>query len=283
MSLVTVAVPAYNGASEMISVSYPVGTGNGGNGTSVTIGRDRDHRTNALTYGNSGGTITSDGVTYSQSGRIVDEAIDGVDANSSGANFVYDAAGRLTSAKVPGHSYAYGFAPSGGCGANPAAGQNTNRTSFQDNGGTAIAYCYDNADRMTSTTDSRYGSPTYDAHGNVTSMGTATMTYDGADRHMSTTDGSTTVTYVRDALDRIVSRTSGGTVTRYAYGDSTDSPMAILDGNNVLVDLEVPLLGGATMDVRTSGSTTTTTWNYANIHGDIVAQANSSGTKQGSE
>ena len=36
------------------------------------------------------------------------------------------------------------------------------------------------------------------------------------------------------------------------------------------------------MDVRNTSGTVTTTWNYANIHGDVVAQADASGAKQGS-
>ena len=35
------------------------------------------------------------------------------------------------------------------------------------------------------------------------------------------------------------------------------------------------------MDVRNTSGTVTTTWNYSNIHGDVVASANSSGTKIG--
>ncbi len=281
-SLVTMAIPSYNSANELISVSYPTGTGNGGNGTSVTIGRDVNRRVNAMTYAKGTGLITSDAVTYSQSGRIVDQSIDGVDPHTAGSNFTYDGAGRLTEGRVPGHHYTYSFAGSGGCGVAKAAGLNSNRTSMSDNGATAITYCYDNADRLTSTSDSRYGSIAYDSHGNTTRLGTSTMAYDIADRHRATTDGSTTVTYTRDALDRIVSRTAGKITTRYSFSDGSDSPAVILDGANVIVDKELTLVGGATVDIRTSGGKTTVIWNYANIHGDIVAQADAVGSKLGS-
>ncbi len=108
---------------------------------------------------------------------------------------------------------------------------------------TTVAYCYDNADRLTATTVTNPpagASPVagsnltastlqYDAHGNTTTLGNQSMTYDVADRHMSTTvvDGGTTsaVTYQRDATGRIVARTStvGGTSTtiRYLYAGGT--------------------------------------------------------------
>ena len=50
-----------------------------------------------LTYKNMAGMVwASDSVTYSQSSRVVDEMIDGVDANPVAPNFTYDNAGRLT-------------------------------------------------------------------------------------------------------------------------------------------------------------------------------------------
>jgi hypothetical protein len=86
----------------------------------------------------------SDQVTRSQSGRVVNELIDGVDPDPAANNFVYDGAGRLSSAKVPGHTISYGFAPTGGCGVMATAGRNTNRTSVTDNAAT-YSYCYDQA------------------------------------------------------------------------------------------------------------------------------------------
>ncbi len=63
----------------------------------------------------------SDQVTRSQSGKVVAQATYGVDAYPAGPNFAYDGAGRLTTARVPGHTYTYEFAPSGACGAPPSA------------------------------------------------------------------------------------------------------------------------------------------------------------------
>jgi len=57
--------------------------------------------------------------------------------------------------------------------------------------GTTTTYCYDHADRLTSTSDTRYTNPTYDAHGNTVGLGDETLGYDGADRHLTTTVAAT--------------------------------------------------------------------------------------------
>jgi YD repeat-containing protein len=80
-------------------VTYPAGTGNAGNAgnaTTGTIGRDRDGATASLASKRSDGTpLASDAVTRSQAGKVVDQLIDGADADPAGRNFSYDGAGRL--------------------------------------------------------------------------------------------------------------------------------------------------------------------------------------------
>jgi hypothetical protein len=193
-----------------------------------------------------------------------------------GNNFVYDGVGRLTSAWVGSLAYTYAFAPTGGCGSTPSAGKNTNRT--VDNGVTKT-YCYDAADRLTSSSDAAVGTPTYDAHGNTTSLATPqTMTYDGADRHMSTTTGAATVRYTRVVTDRIVARlVNGSTVARYGFSGDGDPPDFTMDGSSNVVERDVSLLGGVTVTKRSAGDV----WSYPNVHGDVVASANSAGAKQG--
>ncbi|MDP9386507.1 MAG: RHS repeat protein [Actinomycetota bacterium] len=163
-----VAVPGYDAAGQLASVSYPSGTGNGGNGTSLSpISRDLAGRTTGLTWNLAGATV-ADSVTRSQSGKVTAQTAEG-----RASTFGYDGAGRLTSANVPGHSLTYGFAPSGGCGSAATAGKNTNRTSMVDNAVTT-SYCYDAADKVTSTTDARYGAIAYDGHGNTATLGSQT-------------------------------------------------------------------------------------------------------------
>jgi RHS repeat-associated protein len=146
-----------------------------------------------------------------------------------------------------------------------------------DNGATA-SYCYDAADHLTATNDPKAATPAYDANGNTTVLGAQVLTYDGANRHLSTTVGSTIVRYLRDATDRIVSRTENGTTTRYGYIGAGDTPDLVQDGSGNLLQRTIGLVGGVIVTKQTSGDV----WSYPNIHGDIVATANASGAKQGS-
>jgi RHS repeat-associated protein len=276
-----VAVPSYNlSTGELASVSYPSGSGNGGNGTALSsISRDSFGRTIGLAWAAAGGaSLVSNSVTRVASGRITDELIDAVDANTAGANFTYDGAARLTDAWVPGHHYTYSFGPSPSCTLAPNAGLDTNRSSTTDNGGAATTYCYDAADKLVSTTDARYNSLAYDSHGSTSTLGSQAMTYDGADRHVQTVVGTSTVRYVRDALNRIVSRAvNGAVVARYGFSGTGDSSAFTTNAANVVQERTIGLPGGVLLTKRGAGDV----WSYPNIHGDVVATATSAGVKQG--
>jgi RHS repeat-associated protein len=279
----TVALPSYNTSTgELQSVSYPTGTGNGGNGTALAITREASSgRSASFTWTGPGTTWTSptptsDAVTYSPAGRVNNETIDGSDTHA-GDNFVYDAAGRLTHAWVTGHTLTYGFGTAS-CGVTNA-GANTNRTSMTDNA-TSATYCYDAADKLTSTTDTRYPTIAYDAHGNTTTLGSQTMKYDGADRHLETVAGGSTVRYTRDAAGRIIERKVNGTVVaRYGYSAAGDTADITLNASGTVIEQLYPLIGGVLL---TKGVGIPDVWSYPNIHGDIIATANASGAKQGS-
>jgi RHS repeat-associated protein len=205
----------------------------------------------------------------------------------------------LVTAVIPRHTltYAYAYAGSGTCGANTAAGRNGNRTGFTDvkDGTTtsSVAYCYDNADRLTSTSPTGMSgaapvsaaslttvgplpSLVYDAHGNTTVLADQTMTYDVADQHLTTvvTDGPT-IAYVRDVSGSIVQRTETpvtgpAVVTRYTAG-------AVLDGSGAVIQRTLSLPGGAS---RTDDGTTVR-WFYPNLHGDVIVQSDDSGARTG--
>jgi RHS repeat-associated protein len=257
----TLATAGYTSTGELNTVSYPSGTGNAGNGSSLAaLSRDSAGRVTGQTWLKPGGTtLTSDAVTYSQSGRVVDETIDGADVRPSAANFLYDTAGRLTDAWVPGHTISYGFASGGGCGASAAAGKNTNRTSLVDNG-VSSSYCYDFADRLTSTTAAGVGSIAYDSHGNTTTLGNQTLTYDGDDRHVNTQTPSSNIAYVRDATGRIVQRTvatptaltasfvgSASNVTSGAGSLSVNKPAGVTAGDVLVAEVSAAGGTGTTM------------------------------------
>lgn len=270
-----VANAAYNSAGELASVEHLMGVGYGGNGTRLSvIARDQAGRLTGLTWRDSSGFLISDAVVRSQSGRVMSNTVNGASAQS----YTYDGAGRLVGATIPGHTLAYGFASSGGCGPLTTAGRNTNRTSASDNGVTTTS-CYDAADRLVSSTDATVGSPVYDSRGNTTTLGPQTLAYDGADRHIATTTTTpTTVTYDRDAMDRIVSRKRDGTViASYSYAGPGDSPSGELANTGVLgvsvYSRFVSLLGGATLHKNTTGDK----WSYPNVHGDIIVTANALG------
>jgi RHS repeat-associated protein len=277
----TVAQAGYDANGELATAAYPVGVGSGANGTALAIGRDPAGRTVHLAWTGPGGTaMADDAINRSQSGKVIDESVDTVDPHA-GANFSYDAVGRLRSAFVTGHALVYAFDATGGCGPATAAGNNTNRTSVTDNGGAPTTYCYDRMDRLTSSTDAGVGTPVYDAHGNTTTMGTQTMVYDGANRHMATTMGSASVRYTRDATGRVTSRTEATTTTRYGFTGAGDSAGFTIDAANAVTERTFSLIGGALLTRRAGLLNVNDVWSYPNIHGDVMATANSVGLKQG--
>lgn len=270
----------YDNASRLTQVTYPSGSGKAGNGTTGTFTYDSRGQLGLISWAGPGGLITSDQVTRRTGGDITGFVTDGVD-HHAGDDYTYDNAGRLTQAWMPGAHYSYAFANAGSCPA-PAAYKNTNRSAMtvSPTGGTAVTanYCYDHADRLTSTTDPVVGTIAYDAHGNTTDIFGETHTYDAADRHLSTVKDDTTVTYVRDATDRIVERKLDGVTTaRYGATGSGDAPEFTTDDTDTLLEVTYALPGGALLTTRPSGNV----WSYPNIHGDIVAIADQAGAKQG--
>ena len=296
----TVATVNYKTNQQLDTVAYS-------NGTSLSSAT-LDPNTGASTgiaWSFAGGGQLSDLVVRSQSGRILEDTL-----TDNGTPHVslygYDAAGRLISAGIdapsvtgtPINQLSYGFGATTGC-TNNNAGKDGNRTSFTDVHGSttsSVAYCYDNADRLNSTSvtnppsgaDSGYtalstSNLTYDAHGNTSKLDTQAMTYDAVDRHLTTAIGTTTtITYTRDATDRIIKRvaTDAGvtTTTNYLYAASGDAPWATIDGGGVL-SRSVSLPGGAMMIVTDSGAHAGTVWSYPNLHGDEVVTADNSGTR----
>ena len=274
-----VADPTYDSAGRLSSVTYPSGTGAVGNATSGTFAYDINGRAAQVTWAGSVGVLSSDQITARDGlGRVTDLKVDGVDPYASGVNFVYDRVGRLAAARTVGHNIIYSYANSScGSAALNTAGRDTNRTQLIDNS-ISTSYCYDNADRLTSSSDPTVGTITYDDHGNTTAIFSETHTYDDANRHLSTTAGSTTVSYVRDALDRIVERkVNGATVARYGYVGSSDSPSFVLDANGNVAERTIGLPGGVNLTVRAAGNV----WSYPNLHGDTAVTATQAGTKIG--
>ena len=299
----TIADPSYT-VGQLSRVVYPaVSTTGAGNGTEQKpISRDpagRDSEHNRKFSGDTGHVC--DAVVRSQSGRIIRDVIsDPHAAGDYASTYSFDTAGRLYTAVVPGHTLQYRYEKDNSCGF-AKAGMNGNRTLATDTptGAGSLKYsqryCYDKADRLLTETETITGATssnatltrpakslgsgaiTYDAHGNVTTLGDQTFTYDESDRHVTTSVvGGPTVTYVRDVSGNIVSRkeVSDGitTVIRYS-GD------LVLDGSNNVLQRTLALPGGVTVTIPTDSAART--WSYPNLHGDNSWTANASGTRTG--
>ncbi len=241
----------------------------------------------------------SDAVIRSQSGRILQNTvIDG--AESEVSRYAFDAAGRLTTAVIPHHTLSYGYGAAS-CGV-ANAGMNGNRTSFSDDFDgniTSVAYCYDDADRLTGTTVTNAptgASPVsggnlsttgpgatlaYDAHGNTTVLADQTLTYDVADRHVKTElDDGTQITYTLDAGGRTVARTvtnspttsENGTI-RYLAGGG------LANGSGAVLQWVVSLPGGVTLTLDSAGDAHQ--WGFPNLHGDVIVRTDADGHRVG--
>jgi RHS repeat-associated protein len=103
------------------------------------------------------------------------------------------------------------------------------------------------------------------------------LEYDGADRHLRTTKGLNSVSYLRDVTDRIVGRVGNDGTQRYSHGVGGDTSSAVLDASSVVVQSTVSLPGGVMVTVAGA----TQTWSYPNLQGSVVATANAAGVKQG--
>jgi YD repeat-containing protein len=230
----------------------------------------------------------------SQSGRILQNTLtDGSTTRVS--NYTFDAAGRLVAASIPDHELEYEFASTGGCGVNEYAGMNGNRTSatdvFQAGTPQVTEYCYDNADRLTSTAVTAAPGAVnpvaaglastdlaYDAHGNTTLLADQALTYDVQDRHTGTVlDDGTQISYRRDASGGLVERTVVDGVTTDTYRYSTGGVSSVLDDTGALLQYTLSLPGGVSVTVTPSGQV----WAYGNLHGDTIITTDSSGVRDG--
>jgi RHS repeat-associated protein len=79
-------------------------------------------------------------------------------------------------------------------------------------------------------------------------------------------------------IHTIALKPAAATTVRYGFTGPGDTPDATLDATSTLVERYLGLPGGSSVTIRTG----TQVWSYPNIHGDIIAVANSTGVKQGS-
>ncbi|WP_143785276.1 PA14 domain-containing protein [Okibacterium fritillariae] len=280
---------------EVTGVVYPAGSNAAGNGTALFgLTRNDAGAQTGQSWSFSGNAEIIESMVRSQTGRILENTlVDG--AMSESRTYRYDAAARLVEAQLGANRYRYEFSENDpACTANPFAGSNGNRTaSYVNNEKTT--YCYDDADRLLSTSADGAGASTspvnagllsvgYDSHGNTTTIADQTLTYDVRDRHLKTvlSDG-TKVEYRRDFTDRIVSRTvtkpgKPGVETRFSFSGDGDSPDFVLTSSNQVSGRNLALPGSVLVEYAPDGSGI---WSYGNAHGDVIVTADAAGMRTG--
>jgi RHS repeat-associated protein len=276
----TIATPHYDSYGRLSGVDYPTAN----NLKLSSIARDDLGRTTGRGYTLGDGTTTrSDTVTRSQSGQIMNGTENGV-----AKSYSYDNADRVTGATIGGTSYSYGFgAQASTCGSSPGnvnSGKSSNRTT-QTIAGVTTTFCYDNADRLVSSSDAKYNNIQYDAHGDVIQLGSgSTVTqfkYDSTDRNTKVVEGSKSVTYVRDVQNRVLSRgviNGTTTTTKYAYTQTGDTPDLMLNSSNAVVEKYLQLPGDVLLTIRPAQTgAANKLFSLPNIHGDTMTTTDASG------
>ena len=113
--------------------------------------------------------------------------------------------------------------------------------------------------------------PTYNGRGNITALGTTTLTFDTANR-ATRLDGGTPFTYTRDASGSVIGRTIDGQTLWFS------GPVTYATDKTTVVEAHLALPGGVNVKIPASGERM---WSYSNLHGDVVALTNNTGVKQG--
>jgi RHS repeat-associated protein len=204
-------------------------------------------------------------------GRRTQEVRSGGSLTTETTGYSYDDAGRLATVTLPSsvvRTYSYDL--------------DSNRTEIKDGTTTVSTYTYDpsttaGVDQLTSQTG-----PTrtfsYDSDGRMTARGSDTIGWDGRDR-ISGGTFSSTVSYGYDAAGGLRSRVSGSTTLRYLLGD-------LFETNGAGTVQASTISGAAGALVRFAGvpsTASTASFLYHNGHGDLAAEASSTGTRTSTE
>jgi RHS repeat-associated protein len=238
--------------------------------------------------------LAGDTVTRSQSGRIVSGTENGVEKE-----YTYDLAGRLTEASIGTDTYSYGYGTqdsSCASGTNANSGKNSNRTSQTINS-TTTTFCYDQTDKLVSSSDATADDAQYDSHGNTTQIGSGSyplqLIYDASDRnsgiekYVSSGDG-TGVYYGRDVENRINYRETTNIddwnwtqTSQQWYGFTSPGGGAsfIRDGEWDVVEKYLSLPGGVMLTIRPNETgNAQKTYSLPNLSGAVMATTNAAGT-----
>ncbi|HSW65685.1 MAG TPA: PA14 domain-containing protein [Bacillota bacterium] len=287
----------YDAYSRVQNIDYPAS-----NIKLVSLEYDSLLRISAANWKLSDGTTAREEQTKSTTGLITANKRT-IGTSVLNQSYAYDKAGRLRSANIGTHTMSYNFDPlPSTCGAtrNVNAYKNANRTS-QTIDGVTTSYCYDNADRLLSSSDASYNNPVYDDRGNITQIGSngkpLKFTYDQGNRvvriEQQDASGNGTITeFRRDAGGRILERKqtklTGGASSlvsqaRYGYSTSGDVPDIITDTAGGLLRKVYSLPGGVTMTSNPTDSQQAKqrTYTIPSFHGDTMITTDYFGVKTG--
>jgi len=293
----TYAHVTYNQYSQIDNVTYPAA-----GQEKLTLARDTLGRTNSYTYTLGDGTTqVSDTVNRTQANQITTDVVTS-GSNSLSYSYGYDTAGRITTANIGTHSYTYGYGAQNAatCGTaasmNANSGKNSNRTT-QTIDGVTTNYCYDNADRLMTSSDPASNYTEYDSHGNMTYMGTNTtplrLCYDSSDRNTclvsyDSSGNGKAMYYTRDVQGRIIYREADNIAThnstlsssyQYGYTSSSDTPDFVKDANSNVIEKNLELPGGVLITIKPAQTTpNNATYSLPNIHGDTLLTTDATGT-----
>ncbi len=204
--------------------------------------------------------------TYNLDGKKTQEVRSGGGLTTETTSYQYDNLGRLSHVDLPGsisRDYNYDL--------------DSNRTSIVENSVTVATYTYDAnvLDELTSATAGGTTSYTYTNDGQAKTRGSDVINWDGRGRHYGGTFGGNAVDYSFDATGFRRQRVAGGVTKHYRLGGLfyTDASATI---NGTWVDTTFGNLAFFS-GPPTTGSTVSYT--YYNDHGDLAAEANSSGAR----
>jgi RHS repeat-associated protein len=207
--------------------------------------------------------------SYYQDGTKSQEVRSGGALTTETTSYQYDSVGRLSQVTLPDgtvRSYTFDL--------------DSNRASIMQGGSTVSTYTYDPSttpgiDELTSITAGTTTTYSYDTDGNTTVRGEDSIVWDGRGRHAGGTFGSTSVSYGFDASGFRRYRLAGTNTTHYLLGGlfETGNAGAI---TMTEVDSTVGALAHYTGPPATSN---TISYSYSDDHGDLVAEADSSGSR----
>lgn len=290
----TLAVITYDAYGRVNTVTYPQAKDGSSDPLKLTqIKRDDLQRSNGIMYETSDGEIYDEDLVLSQLGKVIGVTQE-YDNQTLNSEFDYDGVGRLTSATVgeTQFDYGYGAPDSATCSPNSAnnanAHKNSNRTSYTVTTVTTSTIvvndklCYDNADKLTYSTDVNIGTPTYDDHGNTISFagnGTAMeFEYDAGDHNIAVQQGDKRTEYTKTS-DGLVLRKkefNDNNLTasyRYVAGGSILQTCSLTDDDDcATIDKYISLPGNVTLTLSPSNPDTDkqTVYSLKSYHGDTV-------------